>query len=100
MILKKLSNEKGYLLTESLVALSILALLILILYPIVVDWLVLVETEKQQVELTRALYETSFAWPESSKTSRYEVGETKRLLRLSDEKNTVDVHIYEIEFKK
>ncbi len=97
---KKLINESGYLLIESVVALSVLATLILVLFPLVVDWLVLVENEKEQVELSRALYESSVAWPETSTNKGYTANKTNRSLTLFDKNRTVDVHIYEVDFKE
>lgn len=101
LILKnKLKNEKGFLLLESLVGLSILSILMLVLYPIVVDWLLLVEIEKKQVEISRALYETSIEWPNASKDKHYIIQQTKESLVILDKNNKVDVHIYDTHFER
>lgn len=101
MILKRnLKSEKGYLLIESLVGLSILSILILVLYPIVVDWILLVEAEKEKVEISRAFYEASYDWPKAPKNKGYTIKHNKQSLILSDQKNKVDVHIYETHFEK
>lgn len=97
---KNLINEKGYLLIESLVGLSILSVLILFLFPILVDWLLLVEAEKEQVEMSRALYELSFEWPNASTDKSYTIKQNKHSFILSDQKNKVDVYIYETHFKR
>lgn len=101
LILKRiLKNEKGYLLIESLMGLSIVSVLILVLYPILVNWLLLVETEKEQVEMTRVLYESSFNWPNKSEITRYTIRQDKQSLILLDQKNKVGVYIYETQFEK
>lgn len=95
-----LINEKGYLLIESLVGLSILSILILVLYPVVIDWILLVDAEKEKVEISRKLYESSFDWPNATKNERYTIKQNEESLILSDQKNKVDVHIYETHFEK
>lgn len=100
MILKnKLANEKGFLLIESLVGLSILSLLILVLYPLIVDWLLLVETEKEKVEISRVLYEASFSWSDATTDKTYRIQQNNQSLTVSDPKNKVGVSIYETHFE-
>lgn len=94
LILKKnRTNDSGYLLLESLVALSVLSLLILVLYPIVADWLMLVEAEKAQVELYRALYETAQEWPNPTIDSGYEVKRSSFFNSIRSKKHSGCVYI-------
>lgn len=101
MILKRmLKNEQGYLLIESLMGLTILSILILVLYPLLVDWILLVEVEKEQVEIARVLYESSFDWPNAPGRTGYTIQQNQKALILTDEKNTMDVSIYESHFER
>ena len=101
LTLKKiLRDEKGYLLIESLIGLTILSILILVLYPLLVDWILLVEAEKEQVEIARVMYELSFDWPNGSERIGYTTQQNQKALILTDEKNTMDVSIYEFHFER
>jgi len=102
MFKKFQTNEKGYLLLESLVTLSVILALLLIIYPLLVDWLVLRDNEKQTVEQTRVLYETSMTWsqaPYTENIENYRVTGTPTSLTVSHNNRNFEVEIYEVNFK-
>jgi hypothetical protein len=101
LIKSKITEEKGYLLLESLVTLSMILAIILILYPLIVDWLVLRETEKENVEHARILYEASMQWPEQLPgrgVENYAVYVSDSSLTISKNNKTIGVDIYEVKF--
>lgn len=98
----RMSDENGYLLMESLVTLSMILTIILIIYPLITDWLLLREAEKEKVEYARILYEESMQWPETLITSEgknYTVQVTDSNLKIFKQNQTIGVDIYEIEFE-
>lgn len=100
-LIKFRTNEKGYLLLESLVTLSIIVTILLLLYPLIVDWLLLREQEKEKVEHTRLLYETSMQWPETHSKNEgqiYSVHATATNLTITKNNREFGVKIYEVEF--
>lgn len=101
LIRSRVTDEEGYLLLESLVTLSMILGILLILYPLVVDWLVLREVQKDNVEHTRMLYEVSMQWPEklpSQSNQSYVIQMTDSNLAISKNNKTIGVDIYEVEF--
>lgn len=103
MILKKLGNdEDGYLLLESIVTLSIIVTLLLSLYPLIVDWLVLRDTERDRVDQTRILYEESIEWrniKSSSNYDGYDIQTHPNGLKIKKKTQTIGVEVYEVKFK-
>ncbi len=92
-------NERGYLLLESLVTLAMIASILLLLYPLIVDWLVLREHEKEHVEDMRGLYEHSMQWPQFKDTEApYLVETTDTSLTIFKNKQAMGVEIYEVEW--
>lgn len=101
LIKSKINEEKGYLLLESLVTLSVIVTILLVLYPLIVDWLVLRETEKAEVEHARIFYEASMQWPEELPNSNgkdYSIQMTDSNLTISKNNKKIGVDIYEVEF--
>lgn len=101
LIKSQITDEKGYLLLESIVTLSLIVTLLLILYPLIVDWLVLREAEKEKVEHTRVLYEASMQWPENLpkiQEQEYSVRMTDSSLEILNNNKKYGVDIYEVEF--
>jgi len=102
MFKKLQTNEKGYLLLESLITLSVILAILLLLYPLLVDWLVLRDNEKQIVEQTRVLYESSMTWsqaPYEENIENYSVTKTPTALTVSHNNRNFEVEIYEVNFK-
>jgi len=102
MFKKLQTNEEGYLLLESLVTLSVILAILLILYPLLVDWLVLRDNEKQVVEQTRVLYESSMTWSQASdeeNIENYRVTSTPTSLKVSHNNRNYEVEIYEVNFR-
>lgn len=101
MILKKtLKSEKGFLLIESIVALAVLSILLVALYPLVVNWLNLLEIEKANVEMGRSLYEASVEWPKNPSNTNSIIESNDTLLRLADDNHRMEVKIIATEFKE
>ena len=92
-------NDKGYLLLESSIALTIIATILLVLYPLIVDWLILRDHVKENVEDTRVLYEHSMQWPQIQKTdNNYLVKTNDTSLTVIKNNQSIGVEIYEVEF--
>jgi hypothetical protein len=53
-------------LLESLITLTVIASIILLSFPLMTDWLILRNNEKDLVEHNRLLYETSMNWSRTS----------------------------------
>lgn len=102
MLKKWISNEEGYLLLESLVTLSMLVAIILGLYPLIIDWLVLRDTERALAEHTRILYEESIKWQSEAVTRNYEgyyIQTSPNSLKITKNNQTIGVDIYEATFE-
>lgn len=98
-----MNDESGYLLMESLVTLSMILAILLIVYPLITDWLLLREAEKEKVEIARIFYEESIQWSKSLTTSEgknYTVQVTDSNLKISKQNQTIGVDIYEVEFEE
>lgn len=96
------ANEEGFLLFESLVTLSIIVTILIVLYPLLVDWLVLRETEIKTVEQARTLYELSMEWPEYNQeyiSKSYKIQSTTNSLMVTGNNQKIGVNIYEVHFE-
>lgn len=90
-------NEEGYLLLENLVTLMVILSVLVITYPIIVDWLVVREQRKADVELSRVLYESSVNWPDSRKTDRdYKIKSGGHSLMVEQNQQSMGVEIHAI----
>ncbi len=97
----KLKQEEGYLLLESIVTLTILATILMFIYPLITDWFILQERKSTEVELARAVYEKSYEWPEYIEGDKYyywTVDESK--IFASDQDQQIGIEIYEINFEE
>ena len=62
--LRKLSDsENGYLLLENLITLIVIMTLLVILYPLITNWIIIRKEAKHELEMSRVLYEISTNWP-------------------------------------
>lgn len=96
------TSEEGFLLLENLVTLSIIVTILIVLYPLLVDWLVLRENEIEKVEQARTLYETSMNWPEMKQehlNKSYNIQSTSNSLTITGNKQKMGVSIYEVHFE-
>lgn len=76
-----------------------IASILLLLYPLIVDWLVLRAHEKEHVEDMRMLYEHSMQWPRVQNTEApYSIETTDTSLTIVKNKQTMGVEIYEVEW--
>lgn len=95
------SAEDGFLLLESLATLTIVLTVILLLNPLVIDWLSSRQTAKELVEENRLIYESSMGingdYSKNVEDENYSVTNGKNKIRLK-EKGT-GVFIYEIYFE-
>lgn len=94
-------NEEGYLLLENLVTLMVILSVLVITYPMIVDWLVIREQRKADVELSRVLYESSVNWPDSRKTDRdYKIQAGEYSLIVEQNRQSMGVEIHAIHFSE
>lgn len=97
----QLSKENGYLLLESLVNLIVISGILIIIYPVIINWQVIQKTESDKVELSRVLYEQSIEWPKGSFDVRgYNVRKTDTQLTVSSKKQHIGIEIYEVFFEE
>lgn len=95
-----LSKENGYLLLESLVSLVVISGMLIIISPIIIDWLILQEVKADEVEVARVLYEESVDWPKPSIVKNdYEIIKTTEQLAVSSQNQSIGIEIYETQFK-
>lgn len=100
---KNKSSEAGYLLLESLVTVMMLTAIIVILYPLIVDWLIYRQQAKDVVEQNRQLYESSMIWGSEmnrirhSDDGKYSIEMKKNKIKLVG--TEVEVVIYESHFE-
>lgn len=104
MIYEK-NNEGGYLLIESLTTLGVITAIIFIVFPIVVNWLIVRNDSKREVEMHRVFYEESSSWdvktPQNKKYNHtYQIESDEDTLRVSTSSQIIEVKVYEYEFKK
>lgn len=96
-------KEQGFLLLESLITLGMIAAIILLIYPIIVNWMSIRQEAKNQVELSRVFYEYSADWnathPINKNDNSYNIQAKENLLRVKEDKKTIEVIIYEYEFE-
>ena len=94
-------NEAGYLLLENLVTLMVILSIIVITYPLIVDWLITREHAQQDVELSRVLYESSVNWPDKSKDERgYKIKTSNHSLVVEHNQRSMEVEIHAVKFTK
>lgn len=95
-----LFKEKGYLLMESMVALVVISTILLIIYPLSVNWLVYQATKEEEVEMTRVLYEQSVSWPmQTMKARTFEVKQTEKTLQVLSPTQNIGIEIYDTQFE-
>ena len=94
-------NEEGYLLLENLVTLMVILTILVITYPLIVDWLILREHAQQDVELSRVLYESSVNWPAKGQDDRgYIIKTSNNLLVVEHNHRSMEVEIHAVKFEK
>lgn len=96
-------NEAGFLLLESLMTLGMIASILLLIYPTIVNWMAIRQEAKNNVELNRVFYEQSMDWEASTsfnQSNDYSVQSNENLLRVTNQDQKIEVIIYEYEFKK
>lgn len=94
-------NEEGYLLIENLVTLLVILSVLVITYPLVVDWLVFRENRKHDVEVSRVLYESSINWPHSEETDRnYRISSTNQSIIVEQNIQSMEVKIHAFQFSE
>lgn len=99
--LKRLRNEKGYLLLENVVTLTIITVLLLVIYPLIAEWFVVRENSKEEVELSRVLYEASYEWPNYKlENSNVKVKSSSASLFVESQNQNIGVEVYEKKFKR
>lgn len=97
----QLQDEKGYLLIENLVTLSVILTILVILYPLIVQWLIIREEAKQSVENSRVLYESSVLWPaELQEREGYTIESTDHSIFVKYDDVRVGVDIYAVQFSE
>lgn len=94
-------NEDGYLLLENLVTLLVILAILVLTYPLIVDWLIMREDAQQDVELSRVLYESSVNWPANGKDERgYKIRTSSNLLVVEHNHRNMEVEIHGIKFSE
>ena len=97
----QLQDEKGYLLIENLITLSVILTILVILYPLIVQWLVIREEAKQSIENSRVLYESSVLWPtEIQEREGYTIESTDYSIFVKYHDVRVGVDIYAMQFSE
>lgn len=98
-------KQAGFLLLESLVTLSIVVAIILLVYPLVTDWLVLRQDRKELVEQNRVLYEYSLDWNAQQNEvkiihyKQYIIQQNKSFIQVKKSEKDSRVDIYEVHFE-
>lgn len=82
---EKWIDQNGFVLLESLVSLGILAIVLTVLLPFIVDLLAFRKEEKQQVEMNRVLYDSSHLWEGSVQKRKWVSGEWTYTIYFDDE---------------
>lgn len=97
-----LKKEEGYLLLESIVTLTIITTILIVIYPLMIEWLVLEKSRAIEVELARAVYQESFEWPDNKITNlnKFNWSIDKNRLSANDNNQQIEVVIYEVYFEK
>ena len=94
-------NEDGYLLLENLVTLLVILAILVLTYPLIVDWLIMREDAQQDVELSRVLYESSVNWPAKIKAERgSKIRTSSNLLVVEHNHRNMEVEIHGIKFSE
>lgn len=96
-------KEQGFLLLESLITLGMITSLVLLMYPLIVNWMSIRQDAKNKVELNRIFYEYSMDW-EPTQTfnkndNRYTVQSKENSLKIKEGSQSIEVTIYEYEFE-
>lgn len=105
MFEKDNNNEDGYLLLESLTTLGVIVAVILVILPIILNWMVLRNDAKNEVEISRVFYEYSFDWDtkdskNESYNNQFQIQSDDETLRVSTKEEVIEVKIHGYEFKK
>lgn len=94
---KNNSREEGYLLLESLLTLTILMTIILMMCPLVVDWITNQQEAKKLVEESRIQYESSMTLKNSQSNQLEYSIKNKKQIEIKEV--GTEVSIYEIIFE-
>lgn len=94
---KNNSREEGYLLLESLLTLTILMTIILMMCPLVVDWITNQQEAKKLVEESRIQYESSITLKNSQSNQLEYSIKNKKQIEIKEA--GTEVSIYEIIFE-
>lgn len=90
--------EEGYLLAESLLTLTVLMTIILMIFPLVVDWIGNHREAKNAVEESRVIYEDSMTLKNNqSNHLNYSIEKDKNYIRIKQAET--EVEIYEVIFE-
>lgn len=82
---RKLLQESGFALLESLVSLTILTVILMISIPFTVELLSFRDQQKEGVELSRVLFDAAREWSGTPKESRWETVEETYTIQLKEE---------------
>ena len=97
---KLIDRENGYLLLENLITLMVIMSLLVILYPLITNWIIIRKEAKHEVEMSRVLYEMSTNWPTYSETDYpFTIKTSDRTISVHYLDLKVGVEIYEANFK-
>ena len=99
------NSEDGYLLLETLTTLGVITSIIFIIFPIVVNWMMIRNDSKNEVEMHRVFYEESIEWNEKTPQNRkynntYQIESDVNTLRVSTDNQAIEVKVYEYEFQE
>lgn len=99
------NSEDGYLLLETLTTLGVITSIIFIIFPIVVNWMMIRNDSKNEVELHRVFYEQSFEWDAKTPKNEiynnaFQIQSDRNTLRVSTNNQAIEVKIYEYEFQE
>lgn len=98
---KEIRAEEGYLLLENLVTLTVLMAILIMLYPLIVDWLVARDEAKSEVELSRVLYETTTNWPDYLETGYpFKIKSSEDSVSIQSPQKVIEVKIIEAKFEE
>ncbi len=104
MIFKqRINNEEGFLLLENLITLGVISSVLLIIFPLIVEWVILKEEAKKVIEGHRIFYEYTFEGHDEPSTILLESGivvsRSENVLSVMSKDFKVEVEIYESMFE-
>lgn len=99
------NNEDGYLLLETLTTLGVITSIIFFIFPIIVNWMIVKNDSKNEVEMHRVFYEESIEWNKKTPQNRkynntYQIESDVNTLRVSTDNQAIEVKVYEYEFQE